>query len=229
MYYYDPNDRQPRRWAAIAAGAYALVLAVSFAVVSFDFSPALEKPGDTILVDFTEPPAPEPPRPRVKPAAEPRVHDETAPVEQTAQAAGKDEVTQTPNPRALFKMNKGGVDEPDNAGNPRAPEGEDKASGKGPGRNPDGLDQLDQGLKGRGLVGALPKPDYPGNRSGKVVIRVTVDASGRVTGASFEPKGSTESDPRLVEAAIAAARKARFTESRAAVQGGTITYIFRME
>lgn len=51
MYYYDPNDRQPRRWAAIAAGAYALVLAVSFAVVSFDFSPALEKPGDTILVD----------------------------------------------------------------------------------------------------------------------------------------------------------------------------------
>lgn len=112
MYYYDPNDRQPRRWAAIAAGAYALVLAVSFAVVSFDFSPALEKPGDTILVDFTEPPAPEPPRPRVKPAAEPRVHDETAPVEQTAQAAGKDEVTQTPNPRALFKMNKGGVDEP---------------------------------------------------------------------------------------------------------------------
>ena len=58
MYYYDPNDRQPRRWAAIAAGAYALVLAVSFAVVSFDFSPALEKPGDTILVDFTEPPAP---------------------------------------------------------------------------------------------------------------------------------------------------------------------------
>lgn len=88
---------------------------------------------------------------------------------------------------------------------------------------------MDQGLKGRGLVGALPKPDYPGNRSGKVVIRVTVDASGRVTGASFEPKGSTESDPRLVEAAIAAARKARFTESRAAVQGGTITYIFRME
>ena len=30
-------------------------------------------------------------------------------------------------------------------------------------------------------------------------------------------------------AAKAAARKARFTESRAAVQGGTITYIFRME
>ena len=150
----------------------------------------------------------------------------------TAQAArqdGKDETTQTPNPRALFNMNKGGADEPDNAGNPRAPEGEDKASGTGPGLNPDGLDQLDQGLQGRGLVGDLPKPSYPGSKSGKVIVRVTVDASGRVTSAAYEPKGSTTDAAELVEAAKAAARKARFTESRAAVQGGTITYVFRME
>ena len=51
----------------------------------------------------------------------------------------------------------------------------------------------------------------------------------KVTGASFEPKGSTTDAAELIEAAKAAARKARFTESRAAVQGGTITYIFRME
>ena len=218
MYYYDPDNKNPRRWAMIAAGAYALLFAVSFAVVSFDFAPAPDKPGDTILVDFTEPPA-----------DEPRVHDVAATEERTAQVAGKDEVTQTPNPKALFRMNKGGADEPDNAGNPRAPEGEDKASGSGPGLNPDGLDQLDKGLQGRGLVGSLPKPAYPGNKSGMIVIRVTVDASGKVTGAAFEPKGSTESDAALVAAAVAAARKARFTESRAAVQGGTITYIFRME
>ena len=165
------------------------------------------------------------PRPPVKVANEPRVHDVAAPVEQTAQVAGKDPVTQTPNPKALFKMNKGGADEPDNAGNPRAPEGEDKASGTGPGLNPDGLDQLDQGLQGRGLVGDLPKPSYPGSKS----VRVTVDASGRVTSAAYEPKGSTTDAAELVEAAKAAARKARFTESRAAVQGGTITYVFRME
>lgn len=229
MYYYDPDNKSPRRWAMIAAAAYVLLLAGSFALVSFDFAPALDKPGDTILVDFTEPPVPEPSKPPVKVANEPRVHDVAAPVEQTAQVAGKDEVTQTPNPKALFKMNKGGADEPDNAGNPRAPEGEDKASGTGPGLNPDGLDQLDQGLKGRGLVGNLPKPSYPGTKSGKIVVRVTVDASGKVTGASFEPKGSTESDAQLIAAALEAARKARFTESRAAVQGGTITYIFRME
>lgn len=229
MYYYDPDDRSPRRWAMIAAAAYALLLAGAFALVSFDFKPLAEKPGDTILVDFTEPPAPEPPKPPVKTVQEPRAHETFSPEEQTAQAAGKDEVTQTPNPKALFHMNKGGADEPDNAGNPRAPEGEDKAAGKGPGLNPDGLDQLDKGLQGRGLAGNLPKPAYPGTKSGKIVVRVTVDAGGRVTSAAYEPKGSTESDAALVEAALAAARKARFTESRAAVQGGTITYIFRME
>ena len=209
MYYYDPNNRNPRRWATVATAVYALLLIGSFALVSFDFRQIHDKPGDTITIDFTEPPAPEPPKPRVRTATEPRVHDRTAPVEQTAQVSGKDETTQTPNPRA--------------------PEGEDKASGTGPGLNPDGLDQLDQGLKGRGLVGDLPKPSYPGSKSGKVIVRVTVDASGRVTSAAYEPKGSTTDAAELVEAAKAAARKARFTESRAAVQGGTITYVFRME
>nr|WP_197714858.1 TonB family protein [Alistipes megaguti] len=228
MYYYDPDNRSPRRWAIVAAAVYGVLLAGSFAAVSFDFTPALEKPGDTILIDLTEPVPEEPPRPPVQVAEEPRVHDEAAPVEQVAQAAGKDEVTETPNPRALFKMNRGGADEPDNAGNPRAREGEDKASGRGPGLNPDGLDQLDKGLQGRGLVGDLPRPSYPGGKSGKVVIRVTVDARGRVTGASYEPVGSTTDAPELVAAARQAALKARFTESRAAVQGGTITYVFTL-
>lgn len=227
MYYYDPDNKSPRRWAIVAAVVYGGLVVGSFAAVTFDFTPALEKPGDTILIDFTEP-AEEPPRPPVKVATEPRVHDEAAPVEQVAQAAGKDEVTQTPNPRALFKMNRGGADEPDQAGNPRAPEGEDKASGRGPGLNPDGLDQLDKGLQGRGLVGDLPRPSYPGGKSGKVVIRVTVDARGRVTGASYEPVGSTTDAPELIAAARQAALKARFTESRATVQGGTITYVFKL-
>ena len=228
MYYYDPDNRSPRRWAIVAAAVYGVLLAGSFAAVSFDFTPALEKPGDTILIDLTEPVPEEPPRPPVQVAEEPRVHDEAAPVEQVAQAAGKDEVTETPNPKALFKMNRGGADEPDNAGNPRAREGEDKASGRGPGLNPDGLDQLDKGLQGRGLVGDLPRPSHPGGKSGKVVIRVTVDARGRVTGASYEPVGSTTDAPELVAAARQAALKARFTESRAAVQGGTITYVFTL-
>lgn len=228
MHYYDPNDRSPRRWATIAVAAYVLLLGLSFAFVHFGFRAPRER-GEEILIEFVEPEPPRPTPPPVRPTEEPRMHERPAPDERTAQVAGKDEVTRTPNPKALFKMNKGGVDEPESAGNPRAPEGEDKASGTGPGLNPDGLDQLDRGLQGRGLVEALPKPAYPGQKSGRVVIRVTVGPRGDVTSAVYEPKGSTLSDGELIEAARAAALKARFTESRAAVQGGTITYLFRMK
>ncbi len=225
---YDRDNRGPRRWALSAAALYALLLGMSFAYVSFDFRRPADRPGETIEIEFFDPPAPEPPPP-AKSSPQPRVHEAPAPEEHTAQTEGRDETTRTPNPQALFNMNKSGADEPANAGNRHAREGEEQSSGTGPGLSPDGLDQIDKGLQGRGLVGSLPRPSYPGNRSGKVVVRVTVGPKGDVTSASFEPKGSTVSDPQLVEAALAAARKARFTESRAAVQGGTITYVFRMK
>ncbi|MDE7305719.1 MAG: TonB family protein [Alistipes sp.] len=228
MYYYDPNDRSPRRWAVVAAVCYAVALGVAFAAVSFDFTPVVQKPGDTIFVEFVEPPVVEPPQP-VEPATQARVHDVADYEERTAQIRGDDPETRTPNPKALFNMNKSGADRPADAGNRHAREGEEQSAGTGPGADADGLDQLDKGLQGRGLVGHLPRPSYPGTRSGKIVVRVTVGPRGEVTSAAFEPKGSTESDPQLVEAALAAARKARFTESRATVQGGTITYVFRME
>ncbi len=228
MHYYDPNDRAPRWWAIAAAACYAAALTAAFVWVSFDFRPAMEKPGDTILVEFVEPPEPEPPQP-VRSATEPRLHETPAPVERTAQIEGSDRTTRTPNPKALFSMNKSGADQPVDGGNPHAREGEEQASGTGPGLSPDGFDHLDTGLQGRGLVGALPKPSYPGSQSGKVVVRVTVDARGYVASAAFEPKGSTISDRGLIDAALAAARKARFTENAAPVQGGTITYVFRMQ
>lgn len=224
MYYYDPNDRGPRRWAVIALTLYASVLAIAFWFVSFDISRIVEKPNDTIEIEFLEP---EPPRPTV--ASVRRVHEHATSEEQVSQVDGADETTRTPNPKALFKMNRGGVDEPENAGNPHAQEGEDSASGRGAGLEPDGLEQLDKGLQGRGLVGNLPRPAYPGTESGKVVVRVTVGALGEVESAVFEPRGSTTNDKGLIDAALAAARKARFAESAAAVQGGTITYIFRMK
>ncbi|MFQ7503644.1 MAG: TonB family protein [Alistipes finegoldii] len=80
----------------------------------------------------------------------------------------------------------------------------------------------------RARTGGRPaQTSYPGSKSGKVIVRVTVDASGR-SRAAYEPKGSTTDAAELVEAAKAAARKARFTEA-ARLQGGTITYVFRME
>lgn len=231
MYYYEPNDKRPVRWAVLLTLLYAVVVVCAFLFVTFDIDEAL-RAADEIVVEFVEPEPPveqpEPPRPEV---AEPRMHDVVAAEDNERKVSGTDKVTQTVNPRALFHQPKGGVDDPENAGNPKAREAEtDAASGDGGGLNADGNDQLDKGLQGRGLVGSLPKPMLPkDNKSGKVIIRVTVDQSGRVTSAEYEPIGSTTSDNALVEAARAAAKKARFTESRAYVQGGTITYYFNLK
>lgn len=229
MYYYDPNDKMPVRGAAVAAALYVLTLVCLFVFVSFDFGRNRSSASEEIMVEFVEPPEPTPPQPKVT-ATEAPMHEDLSPVENDRQVSGADEQTRTVNPRALFKMNKGGSDEPDDVGNPKASQGEtDEAKGRGGGLNPVGNDQLDTGLQGRGLVGSLPQPTYPGNESGKVVIRVTIDKSGRVTNAVYEPKGSTTSDPAMVNAAIAAARKALFTESRSFVEGGTITYKFNLK
>ena len=64
---------------------------------------------------------------------------------------------------------------------------------------------------------------------GKVVVDVTVDASGRVTYASYRAQGSTTNSKRLVDAAVEAARKARFSSSESLMQTGTITYVFTLE
>ncbi|MBE6211244.1 MAG: TonB family protein [Rikenellaceae bacterium] len=231
MYYYDPNDNRSKQWAALAAAVYVLVLGTAFAFVSFDFGKNQTPAGEEILVEFLEPtPPPPPPAPPKVRRPEPKMHDTFAPEDNEQQVTGKDEQTRTVNPKALFKMNKGGADAPDNAGNPKAQQGEkDEAKGTGGGLNPEGNDQLDKGLQGRGLVGALPRPSYPGNKSGKVVIRVTVDETGRVTKAVYEPNGSTSSDDALVQAALDAAKKARFTESRSVVEGGIITYRFNLK
>lgn len=229
MYYYDPNDKMPVRCAAIATATYVLALVCLFVFVSFDFGRNRPAAGDVIQVEFVDPPEPTPPQPKVK-ATEAPMHDELSPVENDRQVSGEDEQTRTVNPRALFKMSKGGTDDPEDVGNPKARKGDtDQAKGRGGGLNPAGNDQLDTGLQGRGLVGELPQPSYPGNESGKVVIRVTIDKSGQVTNAVYEPKGSTTSNQAMVNAAIAAARKARFTESKSFVEGGTITYKFNLK
>ena len=218
-------------YAIIATVLYGLgiVITMLYGVVHIESKPIKEA---ELFVEFIEP-EPEPttesvaaPAPDVAPQ-----HQTVAEVDNSQQTDGDAPQTQTVNPRALFKMNQGGVDEPADGGNPYAKASdEDSSAGTGGGLNPIGSDALDEGLQGRGLVGALPLPAYPaGNRGGKVVVRVAVDKQGYVTSATYEPKGSTTSDSSLVEAAIAAAKRAKFTESAAFVQGGTITYIFKLK
>lgn len=175
MYYYNPNDRSSRRWATIAMALYGLATCGALAFGGFD-AHVVDPKGQTLYVEFVESP-PEPPAPPSAPPEAPS-HEQPAPTEETARSAGREAETRTPNPRALFRMTRSGADEPEDAGNPRAPEGEESSAGNGPDLNPEGFDQLDRGLQGRGLRGALPKPSYPGNRSGRIVVRVTVDRGG---------------------------------------------------
>ena len=220
-----------KHYAIIAIILYGvgIVVTMLYGVVYIEHKPLKEA---ELFVEFLEPepelttesaPAP---APDVAPQ-----HQSVAEVDNSQQTDGDAPKTQTVNPRALFKMNQGGVDDPENGGNPYAQASdEDSSAGKGGGLNPIGSEALDEGLQGRGLVGALPMPAYPaGNRGGKVVVRVAVDKHGDVTSATYEPKGSTTSDSSLVEAAIKAAKRAKFTESAAYMQGGTITYIFKLK
>lgn len=228
MNYYKDDTNTPRRWALGALLLYGGALAGLFLGVGIDM-PA-DASAEAIEIELAPVPEPEPePEPAPK-IPEPQMHDSPAVEEQNNAVRGEAPQTQTVNPRALFRQSQSGPDEPENAGNPRARQAdEDSAHGRGTGTSPEGSDQLDTGLQGRGLVGALPKPRYSANESGKVVIRVTVDQTGRVTSAVYEPKGSTVSNQQLIEEARQAALQARFTESRSLVQGGTITYLFTLK
>ncbi|MGQ7868882.1 cell envelope integrity protein TolA [Sunxiuqinia sp. sy24] len=78
---------------------------------------------------------------------------------------------------------------------------------------------------------SLPKPYYPGNEEGVVVVQVTVDKYGKVTTAEPGARGSTTYNAQLLSAAKQAALKAKFNldESAPAFQQGTITYRFVLD
>ena len=78
---------------------------------------------------------------------------------------------------------------------------------------------------------SLPKPNYPGNEEGVVVVHVTVDKSGTVTKAESGVKGSNTVNPELIAAAKKAALQARFNvdQKAPAFQSGSITYRFRLD
>lgn len=225
MKYYDEKDDRPRLYGGVAVAIYAIAVAALLLLIYIPIT-VVEIP-EMMVIEFeeVEPPTPQP----VISNEAPRHERISTTVQNSQQVSGTDAQTQTINRRAMFQSNSDGVDEPEDLGNPYAQQGEENlAQGDGGGLNPIGNDQLDEGLRGRGLVGNLPVPSYPGNASGKIVIRVAVDQHGQVTSAAYEPKGSTSSDAALIAAAIEAAKRARFTESRSFAQGGTITYNFRL-
>jgi TonB family protein len=85
-------------------------------------------------------------------------------------------------------------------------------------------------LDGRSAL-SLPEPESPGNEYGKVVVKVKVDQSGKVTEAEAGVQGSNILKPDWLAAARKAALQARFkvAEDAPVSQVGTITYTFNVE
>ena len=86
-------------------------------------------------------------------------------------------------------------------------------------------------VKGRNVVGSLPRPSYNSQTAGTVVVQVKVDQYGNVTEAIAGAEGTTVTDKTLWTAARNAALKAHFNMDAGApaIQTGTITYIFKLK
>lgn len=235
MEYYNPNDNSTKRYAALATIAVMglIALAVSFISISVSLEP--RRVAD-VVVEFAEEPEKPVEKPKPKPVAKAKpstdVRKDNSPAHvkeskeepKSAQAKGEDEKTQTSNPKALFNLTEPLSTESVATGNSVAPDGDaESRHGEGQGYNLEGTDQLDEGLKGRGLREALPMPRTAYNTAGEVVVRVEVDANGHVVSATMV-KGS---DQTLIDLAIEAAKKAKFKKGDK-TSVGTITYGFNL-
>ncbi len=85
-------------------------------------------------------------------------------------------------------------------------------------------------LSGRSAI-SLPKPKYPGDDAGVVVVKVTVDKNGKVTNAEPGVRGTTIMNQKFLDEAKRAALKAKFNMSKnaPAFQQGTISYRFVLD
>ncbi len=117
-------------------------------------------------------------------------------------------------------------------GNQGVPTGSSNSNTYGPGGSGSGNKGSgpSYALAGRSAT-SLPKPQYPGNEEGVVVVQVTVDRNGNVTKATAGVRGSNTMNNSLLAAAQKAALKAKFNldNSAPAYQTGTITYRFVLD
>lgn len=155
-----------------------------------------------------------------------------------AQAAAEQRKIGEINSRAKNVFGGGGKGSPDSkstsqgvtygTGNQGVPQGSANVDRYGPGG---GIGNgVSASLDGRTSL-SLPKPQYPGNEEGIVVVLVTVDKSGLVKKAEAGVRGSNTADPGLIAAAKKAALQAKFNvdDNAPASQTGTITYRFRLD
>lgn len=119
-----------------------------------------------------------------------------------------------------------------NGGDPRGsnfgdPDGSPDGS-KLEGIGGNGKGNIGGGLKGRKVISA-PRPVDNTNATGRVVVKVCVDGSGRVNFAEYTQSGSTTTDQRLRDLAVNNAKTYKFDAQPVDKQCGTITYDFRVK
>lgn len=260
MYYYQQHDedqKQSRIAGAIATGVYFLALALMLLLIRID-QQARETMGEGILMNFgnVEQAAPGgdleandeiaqmqsvPQRTQNnQPEALTQDFQEATEIRQPREDRRNTTAPTQPaerprevNRQALFPgrtvgsaaVSDGTGEGVGNQGHPAgSPDGNLSTAGTGTSGN-------SASLAGRSLVGSLPRPDYGAPEEGRVIVDITVDQQGKVIAAAYRSVGSTTQNKTLVDAAIKAARQARFNvdENAAINQTGTITYNFRMQ
>lgn len=91
-----------------------------------------------------------------------------------------------------------------------------------------GSGRVGGGLTGRGVEF---EPTFSDNsqKTGKVALNICVNNAGQVSKADFTQKGSTTSDPYLIDLARKTAMKYRFAKSDIISQCGTVTIDFKVK
>ena len=173
---------------------------------------------------------------------------EPKPVKTTAKpaAAPPKPAPPAPKPKAVFSGGTGNsANSGDNANGSNNATGEGNTGKPGDrgqlGGNPNGGGYTGGGLgggrsdfhlSGRNLIGR-PQVTYDGTETGYVAVNIKVDQQGNVTSAVFSMRGSTISNPRLIEIAKKAARSGQLkynaNPDAPEEQFGTVRFYFKAE
>ena len=181
----------------------------------------------------------QPTQERPKPAVQQPKPNTATPAEVREPEPPKPQVNQ----QALFpgraSEQQGGAGMGGQVGNQGMPDGQATTPNVGVGSGEGTGSGSGQGTGGGGIgysVGnrkalKLPTPEYPGQKNGKVVVKVWVNQDGRVIKAQAGEKGTTLYDNTFLTAAENAALLAHFdvASDAPAMQVGTITYVFRLK
>ena len=122
----------------------------------------------------------------------------------------------------LFGGSQGNTGTPGNQGDPNGDPNSDILEGISTGSG-----RIGGGLGNRG--GSGPPLKDSSQETGRVVIKVCVNSSGRVTSAKFTQRGSTTSSARLIQLAKDNAKRYKFKSASVETQCGTITYDFKVK